>query len=616
MELIGNVKPKSLSIFRVKSAVVENTYRLPDMLYIVIPDMLYLPRPKTRTRKTLNTKLRAHVKNVKMSMFSETAGDEKDYSLLHSIDDKAYTRPGTSEGFSSVRNQKILKLSDANKAKKLPKYDWPEKQVCQIPGSHRVMTKESVKDKDGCEKLINCVDHHTVFVMPKAIIGSSGTAWASAMVKLRQDNPSIFQIDEEILGFPKYRESFNYFCSMIHDYSYQYYDMTTEEDLENLVAEVDNENQRYSDYEHKRLQFSNDKLKFTLDKVIEVENDFTVQEKALFGASIRLVVENMLSKLNDIPENINNASLKELCIQQKESCSTVLHIIDDLKCSPVKPRVIYLTDAGPGVGVSNFEVKFRDIELARMYNSDYRVRVNRSRGDSGQGEAERTNSAIADSIVDGATIEWETIKKYDDMTDEEVSKMSVQEFEDYEKNRMEKNAWIVANELVKRIDGAPVLGEYINAKLSDTTEKLFLFNRDLLLEYQNCTTEEKRKAVPGSGYIEKILLFLRQHYRMGELFIEYIKYACTNEKGSTCEYCNIHKWTGPAAERIPQPKTDEDNSGHCMPVCVTPMFHSNGKMREVDDYQPRVFITSLFNKGEISLDDKDAIEETAQKTCY
>ena len=298
----------------------------------------------------------------------------------------------------------------------------------------------------------------------------------------------------------------------------------------------------------------NDKLKFTLDKVIEIENDFTVQEKTLFGARIRPVVENMLRKLNDIPENINNASLKELCIQQKESCSTVLPIIDDLKCSPVKPRVAYLTDAGPGVGVSNFEVKFRDVEFAQMYNSDYRERVHRSQGDSGQGEAERTNSAIADSIVDGATIEWETIKKYDDMTDEEVSKMSVQEFEDYEKNRFEKNAWIVVNELVKRIDGAPVLGEYINAKLSDTTGKLFFFNKDLLLEYQNCTTEEKRKAVPGSGYIEKILLFLTQHYQMGELFIQYIKYACTNEKGSTCEYCNIHKWTGPAAERIPQPQ--------------------------------------------------------------
>jgi hypothetical protein len=140
------------------------------------------------------------------------------------------------------------------------------------------MTKESVKDKDGCEKLINCVDHHTVFVRPKAIIGSSDTIWASEMVKLRQDNPSIFQIDEKILGFPKYTASFNSCCSMIHDYSYQYYDMTTEEDLEKLVTEVDNENQRYSDYEHKRLQILNDKLKFTLDKVIEVENDFTVQE--------------------------------------------------------------------------------------------------------------------------------------------------------------------------------------------------------------------------------------------------------------------------------------------------------------------------------------------------
>ncbi len=32
-------------------------------------------------------------------------------------------------------------------------------------------------------------------------------------------------------------------------------------------------------------------------------------------------------------------------------------------------------------------------------------------------------------------------------------------------------------------------------------------------------------------------------------------------------------------------------------------------MREVDDYQPRVFITFLFNKGEISLDDKEVTEE-------
>jgi O-acetyl-ADP-ribose deacetylase (regulator of RNase III) len=76
-------------------------------------------------------------------MFLEDSGEAKDYSLLHSIDDKAYIPPGTSEGFFSARNQRILTLSDATKAKKLPKYDWPEKYVYQTPGSHRVMTKES-----------------------------------------------------------------------------------------------------------------------------------------------------------------------------------------------------------------------------------------------------------------------------------------------------------------------------------------------------------------------------------------------------------------------------------------------------------------------------------------
>ena len=105
---------------------------------------------------------RAHVKNIKMAMFSEEAGEAKLFSLLHSIDDKAYLRPGTSEGFSSARNLKILTVTDADKARKLPKYDWPEKLVYQTPGSHRVMTKESVKDESGNEKLINDVDHHTV----------------------------------------------------------------------------------------------------------------------------------------------------------------------------------------------------------------------------------------------------------------------------------------------------------------------------------------------------------------------------------------------------------------------------------------------------------------------
>ena len=102
--------------------------------------MCFKKPPKAEDNENENTHFqRAHVKNIKMSMFSENSGDAKAFSLLYSIDDKAYLRPGTSEGFSGARNQKILTLKDASKARKLPKYDWPEKLVYQTPGSRRIM---------------------------------------------------------------------------------------------------------------------------------------------------------------------------------------------------------------------------------------------------------------------------------------------------------------------------------------------------------------------------------------------------------------------------------------------------------------------------------------------
>ena len=55
----------------------------------------------------------------------------------------------------------------------------------------------------------------------------------------------------------------------------------------------------------------------------------------------------------------------------------------------------------------------------------YRIRLHRSRGDSGQGEAERTNSAIGDSVVDGSTIEWERFKKFEGLSQKEVDSLEL-----------------------------------------------------------------------------------------------------------------------------------------------------------------------------------------------
>ena len=63
-----------------------------------------------------------------------------------------------------------------------------------------------------------------------------------------------------------------------------------------------------------------------------------------------------------------------------------------------------LTDGGPGVGVSNFEVRFRDAEIALLHNSDQRARLHRATNDSGQNEAERSNACIGDALVDGGSL--------------------------------------------------------------------------------------------------------------------------------------------------------------------------------------------------------------------
>ena len=60
---------------------------------------------------------------------------------------------------------------------------------------------------------------------------------------------------------------------------------------------------------------------------------------------------------------------------------------------------------GQGWQCQNFDVRFRDVEVTRMWNSDYRIRLHLSRNDSHSNEAESTNSAIGDSKVDGQTIE-------------------------------------------------------------------------------------------------------------------------------------------------------------------------------------------------------------------
>ena len=74
-----------------------------------------------------------------------------------------------------------------------------------------------------------------------------------------------------------------------------------------------------------------------------------------------------------------------------------------------------------------------------------------------QGEAERTNVAIFDALLDGATLEWANYRRFEDLSEEEIKQISLRSYEECKKKRMEKNAWYVYNQDAERIDDAPVL---------------------------------------------------------------------------------------------------------------------------------------------------------------
>ena len=176
---------------------------------------------------------------------------------MRSIDDKAYLRPGTSEGFSSVRNGRILTPSAESKMKKLPNYDWPVSSVYQTPSTHRILHCES-KFVDNEEKVVSTGDSHYVFVRPKAYIDSSGTTWASETVTLWHLMPVDFEVEESSTYSIKMRS----LRALLHDQLFQFLDMTEDGDVCKIISTLGKERNSHMECELERL----DHLIYGLEK--------------------------------------------------------------------------------------------------------------------------------------------------------------------------------------------------------------------------------------------------------------------------------------------------------------------------------------------------------------
>ena len=100
--------------------------------------------PKTKDKQNkLTHHQRTHVKNAIFNFCYKS--EDRKFSFIKSIDDKAYVRPVTSVGLRDVKKSGIYQPTDSNAARKLPKYDWVNQQVYTTPSTHRIFTKEPHK---------------------------------------------------------------------------------------------------------------------------------------------------------------------------------------------------------------------------------------------------------------------------------------------------------------------------------------------------------------------------------------------------------------------------------------------------------------------------------------
>ena len=121
-------------------------------------------------------------------------------------------------------------------------------------------------------------------------------------------------------------------------------------------------------------------LHFEVDKVT-----CTDTELVCFHQRIGLILSTLQSQLDSVERYLcttytSNEETRRMFSEAINHCMKLVERFGEFDFHPVKPRKADFTDAGPGVSVTNTDVKFRDAEIAIIHNLDYHIRCHRSRG--------------------------------------------------------------------------------------------------------------------------------------------------------------------------------------------------------------------------------------------
>ena len=169
----------------------------------------------------------------------------------------------------------------------------------------------------------------------------------------------------------------------------------------------------------------------------------------------------------------------------------------------------------------------------------------------------------------------------------------------------------VCEELVSRVDGATGPGGFLKAYKAESPDQLFFRDQKFLSKFHDLSEKEKPN-VPGYHYYKKIQTFIENHCDIGMKYLEFVKDSCISKSVARCEFCESKGWRSTPMERVPQPYPDYDQ---------LPDYHyeryqkskDREGVREVDDFNPRKQLKSLFDLNKISLSQTDEIKPFCDK---
>ena len=373
---------------------------------------------------------RSHKKNIVNQFYHPERKDQHKHVLEVSMDDKAYLCPSTSTGMRGARNQTIFQTCDEERSRKLPKYDFPIPMVNVVPSTYRFMSKE-IKEIDQKKETQITNDSCSVFFRPKYFLGSSGTVWASEFMSLRHKEPHQFEAVES--NSHEGTQDFKTVTISLHDSLSYYIDSSEEEDLSNC-----NKGEDYCNYQILRITGLQKAIWMAYEKISQ--NQMTETEAVKLDG-LKANIDKLHQLLINLKDLIEKKRFEETLHAEHEIVESARELLESilLLASPQKSHFLEWTDAGPGVGITNFDVRFRIGQRIRIMDADYFVRHHLSNGDSAQNEVERCQSYIGDAICDGASLEWE-YKKLDEREMELLEKLPYKKIEEFELKRMEFNA--------------------------------------------------------------------------------------------------------------------------------------------------------------------------------